>query len=219
MIEAAFRALAALGAPELRAVVAKSLLLTALLFAAVLVGVYVLLSWLTVLPWPWLETAIGLLASAGVLLALMFLMGPVTAMFAGLFLDGVAESVEARDFPQDPPGTALSGVAAALVGMKFMAAVLAANLAVLPFFLIGIGAAGWLAANSYLIGREYFTMVAARYLPAKEAEAMRKANAAKVTVAGIIPALLSVIPLANVVTPVFSTVYFVYLVKGMLKVR
>lgn len=219
MIEAAFRALAALAAPELRAVVAKSLLLTALLFAAVLVGVYVLLSWLTVLPWPWLETAIELLASAGVLLALMFLMGPVTAMFAGLFLDGVAESVEARDFAHDPPGTALSGIAAALVGVKFMIAVLAANLAILPFFLIGVGAAGWLIANSYLIGREYFTMVAARYLPAKQAEAMRRANAARITVAGIIPALLSIIPVANVVTPVFSTVYFVYLVKGMLKVR
>lgn len=219
MIEAAFRAFAALAAPELRSVVLKSLFLTLLLFALILAGVVFTLASLMVLPWPWLETIVEIAAGAGVLLALVLLMGPVTAMFAGLFLDAVADSIEARDFPNDPPGTALSGVAAALIGLKFMAAVLAANLAVLPFFLFGIGAVGWLAANSYLLGREYFTMVASRYLPAADAEAMRKANAFRITAAGVAPALLSAIPFANIVTPVFSTACFVYLVKGMLKAR
>jgi CysZ protein len=219
MIGSAFRAFAALGAPELRGVVLKSLLLTVVLFAAVLFGLYLLLSWVTILPWAWLETVIELIAGAGVLLALLFLMGPVTAMFAGLFLDGVADSIETRDYPDDRQGVPLSGLASVAVGLKFMLAVLAANLAVLPFFLVGIGAVGWLVANSYLIGREYFGMIAARYMPPAEAEAFRKTNALRVTAAGVIPALLSIVPLANIVTPVFSTAYFVYLVKGMLKDR
>jgi CysZ protein len=219
MIGSAIRAFAALGAPELRGVVLKSLLMTMVLFGAVLVGVYVLLSWITLLPWAWLETVIELIAGAGVLLALLFLMGPVTAMFAGLFLDSVADSIETRDYPSDRQGVPLSGLASVAVGFRFMLAVLAVNLAILPFFLIGIGAVGWLAANSYLLGREYFGMIAARYMPAAEAEAFRKANALRVTAAGIIPALLSIVPIASLVTPVFSTAYFVYLVKGMLKDR
>jgi CysZ protein len=217
MIGAAIRAFSALLSPQLRAVVLKSLGLTVLLFIAILVGVYFLLSWLLTLPWPWLETAIEFIAGAGVLVALMFLMGPVTAMFAGLFLDGVADSVESRDFAHEPRGTAMSGLRSLVVGFKFMIAVLLANLAVLPFFLIGIGVVGWLIANSYLIGREYATMIASRYLTAPEAELFRKSNAVSLTVAGALPALLSVVPFVNVVTPVFATAYFVYLVKGMLK--
>jgi CysZ protein len=219
MIGPAIRAFGALAAPELRSIVLKSVLLTLLLFAAVLAGLYVLLSSITIVPWPWLETALEVVAGAGVLVGLLFLMGPVTAMFAGLFLDGVAASVEARDYAADRPGVPLSGVAAALVGLKFMLAVLAVNLAVLPFFVVGIGVVGWLLANSYLLGREYFSMIASRYMPADDADAFRKANVFRVTAAGVIPALLSVIPLANIVTPVFSTAYFVYLVKGMLKDR
>jgi CysZ protein len=219
MIGSAIRALGALAAPDLRAIVLKSLLLTLLLFAAVLAGLFIFSSSITILPWPWLETALELVAGAGMLVGLMFLMGPVTAMFAGLFLDGVAASVEARDYSADRPGVPLSGAASIVVGLKFMLAMLAVNIAVLPFFLVGIGAVGWLVANSYLLGREYFGMIASRYMPAADAESFRKANAIRVTAAAVIPALLSIVPVANIVTPVFSTAYFVYLVKGMLKDR
>ena len=46
-------------------------------------------------------------AGLGLAAGLALLIGPVTAVIAGLFLDDVAEVVEKEDYPQDPPGRAL----------------------------------------------------------------------------------------------------------------
>ncbi len=69
---------------------------------------------------------------------------------------------------------------------------------------------GWLIANSLSDRARYATMIASRYPAWTEAELFRKRNAVSLTVAGALPALLSVVPFVNVVTPVFATAYFVY---------
>ncbi len=51
----------------------------------------------------WLTFIFGILASVGLALGLALLLSPVTAIIAGLFLDDVAEVVEKRDYPNDPP--------------------------------------------------------------------------------------------------------------------
>ena len=51
--------------------------------------------------------AFDILTGIGLVIGLGFLVAPVTALFAGLFLDDVAEVVERTHYPADPPGRPL----------------------------------------------------------------------------------------------------------------
>ena len=110
MLTSAFKALGDLFSPEFRSVLFKALGLTLALFIAVLIGVEVLLVSLTQFSWPWADWVLGVGTGIALLVAFFFLMSPVTAAFAGLFLDQIAEKVEARHYPQDPRGTPLPTV-------------------------------------------------------------------------------------------------------------
>jgi CysZ protein len=87
------------------------------------------------------------------------------------------------------------------------------NIAVLPTVFFAIGAFVLVAANAYLISREYFVMAAARHLPLADAKALRKANTPMVFVAGLLPAIAAIVPILNLVVPLFATSYFVHLFK------
>jgi len=215
MLQAALRAIRDTFSPELRKVLWKSLGLTLALFILVMTAVQIALSMLVGFPWPWLETIVAVAAGLGLFAGLFFLMAPVTAMFAGLYLDDIADLVERRDYPHARPGTPMPTVRAVLTGVRFGLIVLAVYLALLPTLLLGIGALAMVLANAYLLGREYFEMVAMRHMPADEARRLRKENAPRVLAAGFIPALLVVIPFVNIITPLFSTVYFVHIFKRL----
>ncbi|NJM28861.1 MAG: cysteine biosynthesis protein CysZ [Rhizobiales bacterium] len=213
MISSVFKALGDLFAPEFRGVLLKAVGLTLALFVGLFILVQILLTSLTQLPWPWAETMAAVGVGLGMLVAFFFLMSPVTAIFAGIFLDEIAAKVEKRHYPNDPPGTPLPAITAILTGARFALIVLLVLLAVLPTVFFGIGAIAMVGANAYLLSREYFEMAAMRHMPVDEARGFRKANAPQVFVAGLIPAVLSVVPLANLLVPLFATSYFVHLFK------
>src|SRR5687767_2732503 len=94
MIEAAALAMRDILSPPFRGVLFKSLALTLALLAA-LWGV---LTWLfasqVAVPYPWLDAALSVVTGLGLVIGLGFLIAPVTALFAGIFLDDIAEVVE-----------------------------------------------------------------------------------------------------------------------------
>jgi CysZ protein len=213
MISAAFKALGDLLSPEFRSVLLKAIGMTLALFAGILVGVEILLSYVAVIPWHWAETLASIGAGLVLLVAFFFMMSPVVAIFAGLYLDTIAARVEQRHYPRDAVGTPLSGHRAIVISLQFAALVLLVNLAALPLIFTGIGAAALIVANAYLISREYFEMVAMRHMPVKDARLLRKENSPAILAAGFIPALLSIIPIVNLTTPLFATSYFVHIFK------
>jgi CysZ protein len=213
MISASLRALGDLLSPEFRSILLKAVGLTLALFIALLVAVEIIMSMLTLLPWPWAETVLAIGTGLILVVAFFFLMAPVTAIFAGLFLDDIALRVEARHYPQDPRGTPLTAARSIAIAVQFAAVVLAVNLAILPLVFTGIGAAALVAANAYLISREYFQMVAMRHMPIDEARLLRRENTPRIFAAGIVPALLSLVPVVNLAVPLFATSYFVHIFK------
>jgi CysZ protein len=72
MISAFFKAVNDVTSPEFRGVLWKSIGLTLVLFIGVLVGVETLLSFLTLVPWPWLQTIIALGTGIGLIAAFFF---------------------------------------------------------------------------------------------------------------------------------------------------
>ena len=213
MFSATLKALGDLISRDFRNVLFKAIGMTLALFVAILVGVEVLLSSLTLIPWAWAQTLAAIGAGLGLLVAFFFMMSPVTAIFAGLYLDNIATRVEERHYPQDAKGTALSGLRAITTSLQFALVILLVNLAVLPLVFTGIGVAALIVANAYLLSREYFEMVAMRHMDVHDARAFRKENTPRVFAAGFVPALLSIIPVVNLVVPLFATSYFVHIFK------
>lgn len=213
MISAAFKALGDLLSKEFRSVLLKAVGMTLALFVAILLGVEILLSYLSLIPLPWAETLAAIGAGLVLLVAFFFMMSPVIAIFAGLYLDSIAERVEERHYPQDPVGSPLSGYLAIVTSLQFAALVLVINLAVLPLVFTGIGAVALIIANAYLLSREYFEMIAMRHMPVDEARQLRKENSPQVFAAGFVPALLSIMPIVNLAVPLFATSYFVHIFK------
>ncbi|MDE2444692.1 MAG: EI24 domain-containing protein [Alphaproteobacteria bacterium] len=214
MFSSLFKAMNDVTSPEFRKVLWTSVGLTVALFAAILVGVETVLSFITLVPWPWLQTTIALGTGLGLLAAFFFLAGPAVAMFAGLFLDKIAARVEQRHYPKDQPGKSLPTIPSFFFGLKFAATALLANLIVLPLvFVFGFGIVLLVVVNAYLISREYFEMAATRFMSPQAASALRKQNGGTIFIAGFIPALMSLVPVLNLTVPLFATSYFVHIFK------
>ena len=87
------------------------------------------------------------------------------------------------------------------------------NIAVLPLVFTGIGALALIVANAYLLSREFFEMIAMRHMAVDEARLLRRENTPRIFAAGFVPAVLSIIPVVNLVVPLFATSYFTHIFK------
>lgn len=146
------------------------------------------------------------LAVGGMLLASSFLMIPVAALFVGLFLDQIADAVEARHYPGLPAPNRSGLVADLFASLRFAGLVIVLNLLALIFYLLSgpFAPLVFVALNGYLLGREYFELVAARHLPTSEAAALRKQNFWRSWLAGILMTIPLTIPVMNLIVPVLG---------------
>lgn len=215
MIKAAFTALGDVVSPDFRSVLFKAVGLAIALLIAVIAGTVFLLNMLTLVPWGWGNSVIEVVAGLGMTVLAFFMIPPVTALFAGLYLDRIAGLVEHKHYPADAPGRELPTLKAILLGLQFGLLVLIINLAVLPMLFFGIGAIVLLLVNAYLLSREYFEMAAMRHLPVEEARRLRKENSPQILAAGLIPAALALVPIVNLTVPLFSTSLFVHIFKHL----
>lgn len=215
------RALGQIGDRRFRRVLLLGVLLALALLIAAYAGFLQLVWWLSpdsieipfVGPVTGIDTLLGW-ASILVMLGLsVFLMVPVASAFTGLFLEDVADAVEDRHYPHLPPATALPWAEALRQSVNFLGVVIAVN--VLALFLYPIAGPAiplvfW-AINGFLLGREYFTLVALRRLPPAEAKAMRRRNGLRLWLAGTLMAAPLSVPVLNLVIPVLGVATFTHL--------
>lgn len=143
----------------------------------------------------------------------VFLMMPVASAFTSLFLDDVAQAVEDRHYPGLPPAQKQSFGDAAIDTLNFFALLITVNvLALLLYAFAGpfIPVVFW-AVNGLLLGREYFTLVAARRMGRKAAKALRKRHWLTVWWAGGLMAAPLSIPFINLLIPVLGAATFTHL--------
>lgn len=146
------------------------------------------------------------LAIGAVLIASVFLMIPVAALFIGFFLEEVAEAVEARHYPAAPPGRSPPFLDNLLNALRFFSVLVVANLLAVILYLVSgpLAPLVFYIVNGYLLGREYFELVAARHLGMREAVALRRRHRARVWLAGVLMAIPLTIPIMNLVVPVLG---------------
>jgi len=225
ILEAARLAFANLFAAETRAVFWKVIGLTLLSLVALWFALRELFAWLA-LPWidtlipgtpewaGWLTLVLGIFASLGLALGLALLLAPVTAMIAGFFLDDVAEVVEKRDYPGEPPGVPLPLAEAVVSSAKFLGVVILGNILALFLLLVpGLNLIAFFLVNGYLLGREFFEFAAMRHRRPEEARLFRRKHRATVFLGGLLLAAFLAVPLLNLLTPLFAAGMMVHLHK------
>lgn len=166
----------------------------------------------------WFDTAAAILSAIGIAAALAFLIAPVSAVIAGLFLDDAAERIEQSSYPSHPPGRALPLAQSLLSSARFFLVVIVANLVALVFLLVpGVNIVIFFVVNGYLLGREYFEFAAGRYLGPERARAWRSRNQGRVWLAGLAIGLFLMVPILNILTPLFAAIFMVHYVKALMR--
>lgn len=220
MIAAAIRAMTQVFQPEFRAIFWKSLGFTLAVLFLIWIALNGLVAGFVELPYPWLDTALSILTGVGAFIGLGFLIAPVTAMFAAFFQDDVAEIVEREDYPGDGPGRAMPLAEGIWLTVKFTGVVILANILALMLLIVpGINLIAFFLVNGYLLGREFFEFAAMRFMPQAEAKALRRAHGGTVFLAGLMIAAVLAVPILNLVTPIFATIFMVHLYKRLSRGR
>jgi CysZ protein len=224
MFQAFARSLAQFDDPRVRAVVWKSLAGALLSFAILAILFWYLGGWVASGLAHWVDWV----AHAGTILltlVLVWFLFPVAATaVASFFLDEVAEAVEERYYPGRPAPRSQSLAAQLLGTFRFAAVALFLNLVLVPIYLIllvfpPLYLVVFYAVNGYLLGREYFELVAYRRLDERTADAMRRAYRGRLTLAGMVIAVMLTIPVFNLVAPIAATAFALHLFEAMRQER
>ncbi|WP_425101594.1 EI24 domain-containing protein [Tropicibacter sp. S64] len=216
-----FAALGQMGDPRFRGVLLRGIGLTILL----LFGFYLAFAWgvgwlvgdSMTLPWvgtiTWVDEVISWAAIPLTLVLSVFLMVPVASAMTSLFLDDVADAVEERHYPQLPPAVPLSFSEGLRDTLSFLGILIAANLAALVLYLFLVPFAPFIfwALNGFLLGREYFTLAAARRVGRIEAKALWRRHLLTIWAAGALMAVPLTVPLVNLLIPVMGAATFTHI--------
>jgi CysZ protein len=215
------RAIAQLPDPRFRRVLLLGVGLTVALLFAVTVVFVTVVGWLVpetvTLPWigeiTWINNALSWAVVPVMLVFSVFLMVPVASAFTGIFLDDVADAVEAKHYAHLDPAPSVSFAVALRDSAGFLGVIVAANLAALVLYVLFAPLAPviFLALNGYLLGREYFQLVAMRRLGRAGAKAARRRNAGTIWLMGAIMALPLAVPVVNLLVPVLGAAAFTHL--------
>lgn len=214
MLSDALRALAQVFSQPFRRVLWMSLATTIVVLALFGAGAQWALNALPTFGTAWLDTMLEWVARFFAVIVLIPLVHPVVSLVAGLFLERIAATVEARDYPADPPGRDQSLTQSLLVAIRFTAVLIVVNLIALPFYLVpGVNLALFWIVNGYLLGREYFELVALRHMDIESARKLRRRHGLRIFIAGVAVAAFATAPFLNLLSPLFATAFMVHTSK------
>lgn len=200
--------------PALFGAVILSLILAAVLYAGLFFAVEYAIRQLPTLGVGWINQVLALLAPIVLILLMFFLGAPVAALFASFYLDRLASRVETRWYPQDPRGKG-APLTNFFGGLQLAIVVIAVDLLLLPadVAMPGIAEFATLVLNGWLLGREYFELIARRHMSHAAAHALRRRHPLGVFGAGIVISLLSAVPVANLAAPLLGVGMMVHVFK------
>lgn len=218
------RALGQVSDPRFLGVLLRALGLTVALLAAFAVGAVWLVGFLpATLELPLIGevgTPVGTLRAmtlAAVVVLSAFLMFPVAAVFVSLFLDEIADAVEARHHPDLAEPRRRGLLEEIRAGLWFALVVLVVNAAALVLYLPAgpFAPVVFWGVNGYLLGREYFELVAARRLGPEGVTKLRRRHRLAVWLAGTLMALPLSLPVVNLVVPLLGVATFTHMVHRL----
>jgi CysZ protein len=212
LLEIVRASLREIAAPDFRALLWRTILLTFLL----LLVIGGLLAWAVnafVLDgamvralandYPWAQGIIYFVAGAGFFFIMFVIALPILRFVAGRFAGQIAEIVEKNHETRLPPR--LGAVEAPADTLRFTLRTWLLNIVLLPLALVPVvGFAILFAVNGYNLGREYYALASNRYRDPPQTEARRKRRRLLVWGGGMVIAALSSVPILNLLAPAYG---------------
>jgi len=148
-----------------------------------------------------------------ILIASIFLMVPVASAFTSIFLDQVADAVEDRHFPHVTNPASVLLPEALVDTISFLGLLIIANIfALLIYFsLPPLAPFVFWGLNGFLLGREYFTLVAIRWVGRKGAKELRRTHMPTIWAAGVLMAIPLTIPIINLLVPILGAATYTHI--------
>ncbi len=197
--------------PAFRAVVLKTVAVSAGLFALLIASLGWALDALTLFDVAWLDWTIKAVAGAGAIVVAILAFPLVATIVVGLFLEDIADAVDARHYLHKPAATGQPVVSSLASAVRLVLAALILNVLVLPLYLIpGMNVFVFYGLNGYLLGREYFELVALRRIEPRAARRLRGRSRWRVFLGGVLITVLFSIPVINWLMPIIATAFMVH---------
>ena len=156
-----------------------------------------------------------LLASAGGMVVAHFFFPLLYPILISFFDDKIADVIEHEDYPQLPPAlppfwpTILNDV-------SFSMKAVGLNILCLPFYLIPpVGIAVYYGLNGYLLGTQFFRIVAGRRVTFAEGETLRKKAHYSILLTGVAISFFSTIPSLNLAAPLVGVAAMLHLFHAL----
>lgn len=213
LIVACFRAVRSLFAPGMGGILVKSVLLTIVALVAFVISASYGFGWLsTFVSDPSSAAFLPWVGGIGSMFAAWLLFPGIMPIIISFFDERIAGTIERYDYPAAPPAMVNDFWKELMHDARFAALVVFLNLLVLPLYLIPvINIVLFPLLNGYLLGREFFVMVARRYMSLSEANALRVQHGRTVLSAGVILTLLTIMPIVNLFAPFWGIAVMVHL--------
>ena len=160
MLDALGKAFLQLSDPRLRRAIWLTLLASLAVVGGLVLAAWLLLARLSLFGIGWIDTALDLLAGAGVLVVAWLLFPATISVVVGFFLEEVAAAVERRHYPDLAPARPQPVGEQVAAGLRFALVAIGVNLVALPLYLAGIflpplNVFVFYGLNGYLLGREF----------------------------------------------------------------
>ena len=220
LFSALSKALGQFDDPRIGHVIWKSLAWALVVFAILGVVFWYLGDWMAGGLAHWVDWVAHIGTVLLTLLLIWFLFPVAVTTVVSFYSEEVASAVEARHYPGRPPPRDQPLSAMIRGTLRFAVVAILLNLLLVPIYLVllvfpPLYLVVFYAVNGYLLGREYFELVAYRRLEERAADAMRRAYWGRVTLAGVVMAVMLTIPVFNLVAPIAATAFALHLFEPM----
>lgn len=169
----------------------------------------------------WIDDLLSWGAAFLLLFLSIFLMIPVASTITSMFLDEVADAVEAEHYPDVPRPAPVPWGDALRDTVNFLGVLIGANILAILLYIFFAPAALFIfwGLNGFLLGREYFTMVAIRQVGRIEAKKLRRRFIGTIWLAGVLMAVPLSVPLLNLIIPILGAATFTHLFHALTRPR
>ncbi|APG47711.1 EI24 domain-containing protein [Phaeobacter porticola] len=215
------KALGQTGDPRFRKVLLLGIGLTLALLVVTYAAFLALIQWLVgpdailplIGPVTWIDDLLSITSLLLMIVLSVFLMVPVASAITSMFLDEVAQAVEDRHYPGLPLASKTPFWEGVRDTVNFLGVLVAANVLALVLYVVFAPFALFIfwGLNGFLLGREYFTLAAARRVGLPEAKRLRRKHLVTIWLAGVLMAMPLSIPLVNLVIPIMGAATFTHL--------
>ena len=191
----------------------------AFLALALVVSAGIAVTWLTdtfiTLKYGWLDTTVNVIA--GILSGVggWFMLPVLIVLIGGIFQENIIHRVEQRSYPDRRRKAEPKLWPDFAHDILFTLRALLLNLLILPTYLLAVGPLISIMLNSYLLGREFFESAAGYHLGKPAAHKLGKEHSKTVYGGGLIITCLSLLPVINLIAPIFATIWMVHVYHGL----